>query len=48
VVPQAGHQFALKLASWMQIDGVVDGFVGHGFFRTVGPKTPEFARNLLR
>jgi hypothetical protein len=48
VVPQAGHELALKLAPGMQVDGVVDGFVGHGFFRIVGPKAPEFARNLLR
>jgi hypothetical protein len=46
--PKAGHELALKLPAWMQVDGVVDGFVGHGFFRIVGPKAPEFARNLLR
>ena len=48
MVAKAGNQFALELATWMQVDGVVDGFVGHGFFRVVGPKDLQFERYLLR
>lgn len=45
---KAGNEFALEFATRMQVDGVVDRLVGHRFFRIVGPKAPEFARNLLR
>jgi hypothetical protein len=48
VVAKAGDQFAFELAARMQVDGVVDGLVGHRFLRVVGPKDPEFARYLLR
>lgn len=48
VMAQARDQLALELATRMHVDGVVDGFVGHGFLGVVGPKAPEFARNLLR
>ncbi|QRX85145.1 hypothetical protein [Glaciimonas sp. PAMC28666] len=44
LVANTGGQFALELAARLQLDGVVDGLVGHGIAE---PKAPEFVRNLL-
>lgn len=48
VMTQTCDQFALELAAGVQVDGVVDGLVGHSFFRIVGPKDLQFERYLLR
>lgn len=47
VVAQAGDQLTLELTAWMQINGVVDGLIGHEFLRVVGPQGAQFAGNLL-
>jgi hypothetical protein len=40
---QAGDQLAFEFAAGMHINGVVNGLVGHGSFRIVGPKKLQFA-----
>lgn len=47
VVAQAGDQLTLEFATWVEINGVIDGLVGHGFLRVVGPQGAQFAGNLL-
>lgn len=39
MVAKASDQFALEFSAGVHVDGVVDGLVGHGFLRIVGPKT---------
>jgi hypothetical protein len=48
VMAQTGNQLAFELAPRMQIDGGVDGLVGDGKFRIIGPHFFELTRYLLR